>query len=161
MWHMTHDTWHVTRDIWHFWRRTFSQNFSSLALTVCDIWYYEDLEEKADSINEWVTRLFVGQPRLHRVCQIFSCWIPLICTNIQQWTGMTSLAEAKVNKKRECSPPTTCHISHVTCHVSYVTCHMSHVKCNYYYFFFFWQNGEAYRWRVSYQRGLPPLVSDT
>ena len=24
----------------------------SCALTVCDLWYYEDLEEKADSINE-------------------------------------------------------------------------------------------------------------
>ena len=31
---------------------TFSQNFSSLALTVCDLWYYEDLEEKDDSLNE-------------------------------------------------------------------------------------------------------------
>ena len=49
-WHVTHDTWHVTRDKWHVthlggW--TLSQNFSSLALTVCDLWYYEELEEKA------------------------------------------------------------------------------------------------------------------
>ena len=57
-WHVTRDTWHVTwRDTWHMtcdmfgggW--TFSQNFSSLALTVCDLWYYEYLEEKDDSIN--------------------------------------------------------------------------------------------------------------
>ena len=34
---------------------TSSQNFSSLALTVCDLWYYEDLEEKADWINEWMS----------------------------------------------------------------------------------------------------------
>ena len=37
---------------------TFFQNFSSLALTVCDLWYYEDLEEKAhgltELINEWI-----------------------------------------------------------------------------------------------------------
>ena len=33
---------------------TFSQNFSSLALTVHDLWYYEDLEEKDDSLNEWM-----------------------------------------------------------------------------------------------------------
>ena len=49
------DTWHVTRDMWHMTRLggwTFSQNFSSLALTVCDLWYYEDLEEKDDSITE-------------------------------------------------------------------------------------------------------------
>ena len=43
--------WHVTcLGGW-----TFSQNFSSLALTVCDLWYYEDLEEKDDSMNEWIS----------------------------------------------------------------------------------------------------------
>ena len=55
-WHVTHAMWHVTRDTWHVtclggW--TFSQNVTSLALTVCDFWYYEDLEEKAD----WLTEL--------------------------------------------------------------------------------------------------------
>ena len=55
-------------------------------------------------------------------------------------------------------------MSHVTCHVSHVTCHMSHVACdmsqffNFYLIFFFGQSGEAYRWRVCYQRGLPHLV---
>ena len=45
---MTCDMWHVTcLGGW-----TFSQNFSSLALTVCDLWYYEDLEEKADLISQ-------------------------------------------------------------------------------------------------------------
>ena len=42
--------WHVTHDIFGGW--TFSQNFSSLAFTVCDLWYYEYLEEKDDSLNE-------------------------------------------------------------------------------------------------------------
>ena len=75
-WHVTRDMWHVTCDTWHVahlgggW--TYSQNFSSLALTVCDLWYYEDLEEKDDSVTEWInksiTRLFIEQPRLHRVC---------------------------------------------------------------------------------------------
>ena len=75
MWNMTHDTWHMTRDTGHMTRLggwTFSQNFSTLALTVCDLWYYEDLEEKDDSmnqsINQLMTRLFIEQPRLHRVC---------------------------------------------------------------------------------------------
>ena len=45
MWHGTSDTWHMTFDMWHVtccrgW--TFSQNFSSLALLVCDLWYFED-----------------------------------------------------------------------------------------------------------------------
>ena len=51
----------------------------------------------------------------------------------------------------------TCHISRVTCHVSRVTCHVSHVTFLF-YFLFFGQSGEAYRWRVCYQRGLPSLV---
>ena len=81
---MTRDTWHMTHDMFGGgW--TFSQNFSSLALTVCDKWYYEDLEEKAHGLTESVnheavyrtapatpglliTRLIVEQPRLHRVC---------------------------------------------------------------------------------------------
>ena len=58
MWHVTRDTWRMTRDMWHFFLGgegcTFSQNFSSLALTVCDLWYYEDLEEKDDWINELI-----------------------------------------------------------------------------------------------------------
>ena len=41
MWHVTDDMWHVTLDTWHVtfcggW--TFSQNFSPLALMVCDLW---------------------------------------------------------------------------------------------------------------------------
>ena len=54
-WHVTCDTWHVTRDMWHVWGGwTFSQNFSSLALTVCDLWYYEDLEEKVHGLTDWI-----------------------------------------------------------------------------------------------------------
>ena len=57
---------------------------------------------------------------------------------------------------RECSPPPTCHVSRVTCHVSCVTCHVSHVI---FFCLFFGQSGEAYRWRVCYQRGLLRLVT--
>ena len=46
MLHVTHDMWHVTHDL--FGGLKFSQNVSSLALTVCDLLYYEELEEKAD-----------------------------------------------------------------------------------------------------------------
>ena len=49
-----------------------------------------------------------------------------------------------------------CHVSHVTCHVSCVTCHNFFYL--FFYFFIFGQSGEAYRWRVCYQRGLPRLV---
>ena len=42
--------WHVT----YFGGWTFSQNFSSLALMVCELWYLEDWEEKADGLTEWI-----------------------------------------------------------------------------------------------------------
>ena len=57
--HLTHDTWYVTPDMWHvtfdMWHVThgggwkFSPNFSSLALTVWDLWCLEDWEEKDHS----------------------------------------------------------------------------------------------------------------
>ena len=58
-------------------------------------------------------------------------------------------------------------MSHVMCHVSRhvsrVTCHMSQFFSPLFFLLFsflsfFGQSGEAYRWRVYYQRGLPRLV---
>ena len=60
MWHVTCDMWHMTCDTWHATRLggwTFSKNFSSLDLTVCDLWYYEDLEEK----DEWINQLIIDE----------------------------------------------------------------------------------------------------
>ena len=59
VWHMTPHPWHLTPDMWHmtyFGGWTFSPNFSSLALPVCDLWYYEYLEEKAHSPNELINQ---------------------------------------------------------------------------------------------------------
>ena len=42
--------------------------------------------------------------------------------------------------------------------MSCVMCHVSHVTGNFFFLFFFLQSGEAYWWRVCYQRGLPLLV---
>ena len=52
-WHVTCDMWYVTRDMWHVTgegRWTFSQSFSSLALTTLEWRFVEYLEEKADSL---------------------------------------------------------------------------------------------------------------
>ena len=62
--HVTCDTWQVTCDTWHvtcdiLWGWTFSLSFSSLDLTVCDLWYFDDLEEKADSLTDWINYLGV------------------------------------------------------------------------------------------------------
>ena len=59
------------------------------------------------------------------------------------------------------SPPqrVMCHVSGVTFHVSRVTCHVSNANFIFLFIIFFLgQLGEAYRWRVCYQRGLPRLV---
>ena len=80
MWHMTCDTWHVTCDMWHMtcdmWHVTccggwtFSWNVSSLALTVCHLWYLKIWRKRiADWLNQSITKVFVEQLRLHRVCE--------------------------------------------------------------------------------------------
>ena len=60
MWHMTHDTWHVT--CCGGW--TFSQNFSSVAPMVCDLWYLEDWEEKAHWLTGWMVLLSASVKRV-------------------------------------------------------------------------------------------------
>ena len=68
---MTHDTRHMACDTWYVTcgeGSRFSQNFCSLALTVWDYGCFEDLEEKDDSHNEWITKVFVEQPWLQQVC---------------------------------------------------------------------------------------------
>ena len=49
IWHLTHEMCHVT----HRRRWTLSPNVRSLALTVCDSWYFDYLEEK-DDWNNWI-----------------------------------------------------------------------------------------------------------
>ena len=49
-------------------------------------------------------------------------------------------------------------MSGVTCPMSPVTCHMSCVTWIFFFIIFFWQNGDAYWWRVCYQWGLPRLI---
>ena len=67
-------------------------------------------------------------------------------------TFKTSLHPNRMRQRaeilRECSPPTTCHISGVTCHVAGVMCQKI---C----FLFFGQSGDASCWRVCYPPGLP------
>ena len=75
MWHMTCDIWHMTCDTCCG-RWTFSQNFSSLASTVCDLWYLEDFEEKADWINQsrWCLKNIPGYTRSAKIVQPWGTW---------------------------------------------------------------------------------------
>ena len=57
---------------------------------------------------------------------------------------------------------TSQNVSHFRCPVSGVRCQVSGVRCIFFSSFFlssFLQSGEASRYRVCYQRGLPRLVS--
>ena len=62
---------------------TFSQHFSSLAVPVWDWQCLENTWTKGllnESVNEWITKLFIEQPQLHRVCsQYESIWVLLVC----------------------------------------------------------------------------------
>ena len=57
-WHVTHDTWHVTHDTWHVTHRgwwTLSQNFSSLDLTVWELWFLKIWRKRmTEWMNEWI-----------------------------------------------------------------------------------------------------------
>ena len=59
---MTIDMWHVTCDTWYVTCRgggggvNIFSKFGSLA-DVCDLWNYEDLEEKAHSFTDWMNYL--------------------------------------------------------------------------------------------------------
>ena len=57
MWHMRPDTWHIICDTWdvtHGGGWTFSQNFSSLDLTVCDRQCLGLSKQKDHRLNLWI-----------------------------------------------------------------------------------------------------------
>ena len=80
VWHVVSDRWHVTGDMWYVTRDTchligdtcvgwtFTNNFSSIALMVWELGCFEDLEESDDWPTLLLTKLFVEQRRLQRVC---------------------------------------------------------------------------------------------
>ena len=98
---MTRDTWHVTRDTWHVTRDTFGgvnilskfQLPSSYRLWFLILWRSGGKGSLNQSISESVTRLFVGQPRLHRVCQkgILDQRIQTFCLSLGQCSDPTPL----------------------------------------------------------------------
>ena len=109
IWHVTHDMWHMTCDTWNVTYRgwwTLSQNFSSLALTVWELWFFEDIEEKDESVT------YPFSPNLQNI--INPKLLELGTWNFE--TMFTTPCVSWVN----------CHVSCVMCHVSHVTCHLSH-----------------------------------
>ena len=87
---MTHDTWHMTYDMWHMacdmlWGRggvwTFSRNFSILALTVCDLWYFWSFWG-----NGWLTE-WMNDKTVCRTAPATPCL--LIIKNVVNVSGYT------------------------------------------------------------------------
>ena len=74
MWHVTRDTWHVTHDTWHMTRLGGGVNILSKFQLPSSyrLWFYDIMKiwrkGMSDRMNQSVTRLFIEQPRLHRVC---------------------------------------------------------------------------------------------
>ena len=77
MWHVTCDMWHVTRGtLWHvtrdmFWGVNILSKFqlpSSYRLWFMILWRSRGNGWLNELINYLMTRLFIEQPRLHRVC---------------------------------------------------------------------------------------------
>ena len=71
LWHMTRDTWHVTR-LGGGEHCLKSQLPSSYRLWFMILWRSGGKGWIAELINEWMTRLFIEQPRLHRVVNYYS-----------------------------------------------------------------------------------------
>ena len=99
--------------------------------------------------------LHIALSFIHSFSQLVSLFLQIFKISNSKSKGAESL--------RECSPPTTCHMSYVMCHVSHIMCHISRVKYHVsnvtFFSLFFGQSVEVYWWRVCYQRGLPRLVS--
>ena len=94
MWHMTCDTWHMTFDTWHV-KCDKWQNFSSLDLTDCDLWYYEDLEEKAHRPNQSIKnkafcRTAPATPGLLKIHEILLC-----LKKKTNWDALIRLSKSK------------------------------------------------------------------
>ena len=72
MWHVRRDMWHVRRDTWHvLGRGNILSKFqlpSSYLLWFMILWRSGGKGWVTEWINQSVTRLFIEQPRLHRVC---------------------------------------------------------------------------------------------
>ena len=82
---------------------------------------------------------------------IYRFKIPGLAMDVLETPSLPNCTSYGSEILRECSPPATCHLSHVTCHVLQFTCHVSHVMCHLsivIYTFIVLHNGEASRWRV-------------
>ena len=80
MWHVTFDTWHVKCDTWHVTHDRWGEvNLLSKCQVPCShglgvkvFWRIEGKGSVTESFAELITKVFVEQPRLDRVCkQIF------------------------------------------------------------------------------------------
>ena len=125
MWHLTPDMWHVT----HGGGGKFSKNFSYLALTVWDLWYLEDWEEKARKVPRKYsesTREVLGKYResTQRSLEEYtskSTWQELVL-GLELQLGYSLILP--VDSLQYCAKPSKCSWIH------WSIVHCSPVQCN-------------------------------
>ena len=104
MWHVTHDMGYRTQKCDNV---TFSPNFSSLPITVCDLWYYEDLKEKAHGLNDWMNQSINQSINYEAVCRTAPATLGLLISLeefnfsivfawVRFWTGVLERGEVLV-----------------------------------------------------------------
>ena len=82
---MTHDTWHLTHKLWQvtcdpFWSVNIPSSQGSE-----ETLFLKKSHRISDWLNQLTTKMFVEQPRLHRVCLLFWIFWPLnIAKNCKQ-----------------------------------------------------------------------------
>ena len=74
-----------------------SKNVSSLALTAWGGRIVECLEGKDYGLTDWITKVFLEQPRLHRVCYIFWCGISKLVRLACKWSDHSFVRLLRAN----------------------------------------------------------------
>ena len=69
-WQMTHDVWQVTHDIWHLVGVNILSKCQLPSSYGLGVMMFQRFGGKGSltHLMQWITKVFVGQPRLHQVC---------------------------------------------------------------------------------------------
>ena len=68
MWQVTCDTWQVTHDKWQVGEANLLSKFQLPSSYCLGVEGFEDFKDMGHLASEWMTKVCVEQPRLHRVC---------------------------------------------------------------------------------------------
>ena len=118
--------WHVTCEAW--WGVIILSTFqlpSSYGLGKTVFWR---LKEKGPH-SDWMTKMFVKQPQIYRVCLIYCCLYNQVAEveQVSPLSLQSCVSAWELRTWNVDSMFTSHYMWHVTCHVSHIMCHMSQV----------------------------------